>query len=180
MRRTRHIVLAGAVLLAAVPPFLPALENEVLFGTYVDTLRNLETRGGTFSYRLWLSDWEEPADIPFSLLYPRPLVWGVEAGAGQVYEPESAWEGSLCLLLKIEGDITRDLGAYFLAAGGGSYSDASYERMSEPMNFCIRAAAGIRLERVILQGTYEHRSNAGFEQPNRGLDVLVASMGFRF
>lgn len=172
-------MLAGAILLTGAPS-LPALENEVLFGTYVDTLRNLETRGGTFSYRLWLSDWEEPSDIPFSLLYPRPLVWGAELGAGRVHRPESAWEGSLCLLLKIEEDFTRDLGGYLLAAGGGSYSDATYERMSEPMNFCIRAAAGIRLERVILQGAYEHRSNAGIEQPNRGLDVLLASLGFRF
>ena len=172
-------MLAGAILLAGAPS-LPALENEVLFGTYVDTLRNLETRGGTFSYRVWLSDWGEPDDLPFSLARPRPLVWGAEIGAGRVYRPQSAWEGSLCLLLKIEENFTRDFGGYLLAAGGGSYSDASYERMSEPMNFCVRAAAGLRLERIILQGAYEHRSNAGIEQPNRGLDVLLASLGFRF
>ncbi len=180
MKRLARSILLAALGLLAVPPLLPALENEVLFGTYVDTLRNLETRGGTFSYRVWLSDWEEPPDIPFSFFYPRPLVWGAELTAGRVYRPESASEGSLCLLLKIEGNLTRRFGAFLLAAGGGSYSDATYERMSEPMNFCVRAAAGFRIERIILQGAYEHRSNAGIEQPNRGLDVLFASLGFRF
>ena len=84
MKRLARSILLAALGLLAVPPLLPALENEVLFGTYVDTLRNLETRGGTFSYRVWLSDWEEPPDIPFSFFYPRPLVWGAELTAGRV------------------------------------------------------------------------------------------------
>jgi len=182
-KRARSLISAGFVfgvgLLAAVPR-LPALENEILFGNYVYTLRNLETRGVTASYRLWFSDWEEPPGRAFSLLYPRPLTWGVEAGAGRVYRPESAWEGSLSLLLKLEENFTRDIGAFVLASGGGSYSQAHYEYMSTDLNFSVRAALGIRLQRFILQGAYEHRSNAGIKRPNRGMDVLLVSLGFRF
>jgi len=156
-----------------------ALEQEVFFGTYIETLHNENTRGATLAYRLWLTRQKED-ERGFSLLYPRPITLGLEFRGGRVLVPETGWEGGISLLFKYERDFCETMGGYLFLSGGGSYSGVNYPGIPTNFNFLSRGGVGFRLENLILQGAYEHRSNGGLRKPNQGLDLIQVSLGFRF
>ena len=102
-----------------------------------------------------------------------------ELGAGRLVEPETAWEGVLLLNLRLEAGRAGDLGGGISLGFGGSYSGVEYVRTSA-WNFVSRAGVFLRFQGLLVQGAYEHRSNAGLSWPNRGLDVFTGGLGFRF
>ncbi len=177
MMRLLPTIVLFCLLVSSAPAARAAIRQELFLGGYVSTLRNRETRGGTAAYRIWLT---AGADQGFSLLYPLPFTLGCELRGGWLREPDAAGEVSLLVDLKYELDLHRDFGFYLLASGGGNYTGADYESVPTHVNFIDRGSVGIRLYRFLLQASYEHRSNAGLEAPNRGVDLITASVGYRF
>jgi len=153
------------------------IEQEILLGGYVCTPRNLETRGGTTAYRLWLVPEE---DQGLSIIYPQPLTVGFEIRGGYLWEPEDDWEASIMIDLKYEFNLNDNIAIYLLGSTGGNYSGIDYESVATHYNFTSRGSLGIFIYRAIIQASYEHRSNAGLEQPNRGVDLITVSAGYRF
>ncbi|MFH1038201.1 MAG: acyloxyacyl hydrolase [PVC group bacterium] len=169
--------IALSCLLLTVTETRADVDQELFLGAYVSTLRNLPTRGVTGAYRIWL---KAGADQGFSILYPRPFTLGCELRGGWLWGPDDTGEVSLLVDLKYELDLYDDFGFYLLISGGGNYSGASYESVPTHVNFIDRGSFGIRIYRVLLQASYEHRSNAGLDAPNRGVDLITASVGYRF
>lgn len=162
-------------------PRAEAIDQEVLFGGYAYTLRNLDTSGMILAYRIWLTKSEaEEKKMKFSLIYPRPIVIGFEARGGRLHKPDAGWEAELTLDFKYEIDFTWDFGAFIFLAGGGSYSDIDYTNVPTHYNFVTRGGVGLRLERLFFQTAYEHRSNGHLRPSNRGMDAITASVGVRF
>ena len=152
-------------------------EQEIFLGGYVCTPRNLETRGGTAAYRIWLIPDE---DRGFSILYPQPLTLGFEIRGGYLWEPDDDWEASILIDLKYEFNLSDNIAIYLLGSTGGNYSGIDYDAVATHYNFTSRGSLGISIYRTIIQTSYEHRSNAGLEQPNRGIDLVTVSAGYRF
>ncbi|MDP8215511.1 MAG: acyloxyacyl hydrolase [Candidatus Euphemobacter frigidus] len=148
-----------------------------MLGSYVSTLRNLNTEGVVLAYRLWFKPGQ---DDGFSILHPRPLELGFELRGGCLWKPKDTGEGSLLIDLKYELDPGNDFGFYLLAGLGGNYSGVSYTEVATHFNFIERGSLGIRIFRFIIQTSYEHRSNAGLRSPNRGIDLLTVSLGLRY
>ncbi len=153
------------------------IRQELLAGTYPATLRNLETAGVTLAYRVTLLPGENP---DFTLLYPRPLAWGLEARGGWLWKPQDTGEAALLLNLSYDLDLGRGYGLFFLIGGGGSYSGADYDSVAKHFNFVERAGIGVRVGPGIVQFSYEHRSNGGLWSPNRGIDLVTAEAGMEF
>ncbi|HPJ72842.1 MAG TPA: acyloxyacyl hydrolase, partial [bacterium] len=59
------------------------------------------------------------------------------------------------------------------------YSGVRYSRTTY-WNIVTRAGAALRFDDFLLQGAYEHRSNAGLGPYNRGVDLITAAVGVRF
>ncbi|MEA1929231.1 MAG: acyloxyacyl hydrolase [Candidatus Auribacterota bacterium] len=153
------------------------VDHEVFLGEYVFTPRNLDTRGETAAYRLWFIP---EKDRGFSLIYPQPLTLGFEIRGGYLREPEDDWEASLMIDLKYEFNLSDNITIYFLGSTGGNYSGIDYHKVATNFNFTSRGSLGVCIYQAILQASYEHRSNAGIEQPNRGIDLVTVSVGYRF
>ncbi len=171
------LISAGALF----SPRAEAIDQEVLFGGYAYTLRNLETRGMILAYRIWLTKSEaEEKKLNFSLLYPRPIVIGFEVRGGRLHKPDTGWEAELTMDFKYEIDFSWDFGAFIFLAGGGSYSDIDYTNVPTYYNFVTRGGVGLRFERLFFQTAYEHRSNGHLRSANRGIDAVTASVGARF
>jgi len=145
-------------------------------GGYAYTPRNLHTEGGTAAYRIWFIPDE---DQSISVIYPKPLTLGFEARGGYIWEPEHTWEASIMIDLKYEFILSKNIAVYLLASTGGNYSGVEYQSVATNYNFINRGTGGICIYRTIIQTSYEHRSNAGLEQPNRGVDLVSASVGYR-
>lgn len=168
-----------AALLLILASETGAFEQELFFGSYVETLHNENTRGATLAYRFWFSPRKENGG-GFSILHPRPITLGLEVRGGRIYAPQTGWETGISLLFKYERDFNETVGAYVFLSGGGSYSEVDYPGMATAYNFLTRGGLGLRVERLILQAAYEHRSNGGLRKPNQGLDLIQVSIGFRF
>ncbi|HDL64555.1 MAG TPA: hypothetical protein ENH12_04110 [Proteobacteria bacterium] len=153
------------------------IEREVFLGGYLCTPRNLETRGGTAAYRIWLIPDE---DRGFSIFYPQPLTLGFEIRGGYLREPEDDWEASILIDLKYEFNLNDNIALYLLGSTGGNYSGIDYEEVATHYNFTSRGSLGVCIYQLIVQSSYEHRSNAGLRQPNRGVDLVTLSFGYRF
>jgi len=153
------------------------IEQEIFLGGYVYTPRNLHTEGGTAAYRIWFIPGE---DQSFSIIHPQPLTLGFEARGGYLWEPEHTWEASIMIDLKYEFNLNENIAIYLLGSTGGNYSGIDYEAVATHYNFTSRGSLGISIYRAIIQTSYEHRSNAGLEQPNRGVDLVTVSLGYRF
>ena len=168
-------------LLVLFPSLSTADEQELLFGTYLFTLRNLDTRGATLAYRYWLSRSEvERERHGFSVFYPYPVVVGLEARGGRLVDPETGFEGGLLLNFRLELSLIEDLSAGIVLGAGGSYSEMDYENVPTHYNFISRGGIFCRFQRFLVQAAYEHRSNGHLRSSNRGLDVITGSAGFRF
>jgi hypothetical protein len=175
----RHLILTilTILLLPAFPAKSGEIRQELLGGTYLATLRNLKTEGATLAYRIaFLSEPEQY----FSLFYPGPLYWGLEARGGFLWKPEDAGEAAILLNLAYDLDLGQKTGIFFLIGGGASYSSADYNRVAKHFNFIERTSIGGRFDRFIVQLSYEHRSNGGIWSPNRGTDLITAELGIEF
>ena len=157
--------------------FGAGIEQEVFVGGYIDTLRNLDTKGGTIAYRLWLMPGK---DQGFSIIYPQPITLGFEVRGGYLWEPQHTWEASVMLDLKYEFNLIKNINVYLLIGSGGNYSGVDYEAVATHYNFINRASLGVCVYGGIVQISYEHRSNGFFREPNRGVDLITASLGYRF
>jgi len=182
MRLSFRISIPAAIFTALALIFTALIsggevDQEIFLGGYVYTPRNLHTEGGTAAYRLWFVPCE---DESFSIIYPKPLTLGFEARGGYIWEPEHTWEASIMIDLKYEFNLNKDIAVYILAGTGGNYSGVEYESVATNYNFISRGGVGICIYRAIIQTAYEHRSNAGLEQPNRGVDLVTVSLGYRF
>ncbi|GEM_PF-958698 len=153
------------------------VEQEMFLGGYVYTPRNLHTEGGTAAYRIWFLPGD---DRGLSIIYPQPLTLGFEARGGYLWKPENAWEASIMIDLKYEFNLIENIAIYLLGSTGGNYSGVEYESVATHYNFINRGSLGICIYQAIIQTSYEHRSNAGLEQPNRGVDLITVSAGYRF
>lgn len=153
------------------------VDQEIFLGGYVYTPRNLHTEGGTASYRLWLLPGD---DQGFSIFYPQPLTLGFEARGGYIWEPDHTWEASIMIDLKYEFNLNKHIAAYLLGGTGGNYTGVDYKSVATHYNFINRGSLGICIYQAIIQTSYEHRSNAGLRQPNRGVDLVTVSLGYRF
>ena len=172
------VATAIALSLTSTAPIVRGeIEQEIFLGGYLYTPRNIKTEGATAAYRIWLIPGD---DVGFSLLYPEPLTMGFEIRGGYLQEPEDDWEASIMIDLKYEFNLNENIGLYLLGSTGGNYSGIDYHEVATNFNFTSRGSLGIRIYRVILQASYEHRSNAGLEQPNRGIDLITGSAGYRF
>ncbi len=168
-------IFCVSILLLSPPPGRAA-EPEILLGCYPATPRNSQTQGITLTGRIWFPPKKEES---FSLLYPRPLVWGLEVRAGWLWAPEFAGEKAILGLLKYEGKITVNGSIYGFIGSGGSYSSAHYSN-STRANFISRGGLGLRFHSFLFQAALEHRSNAGLSSHNRGVDLVTAALGYRF
>jgi hypothetical protein len=176
MRRAFFTTLT-LILLPAFPVQSSGIRQELLAGTYPVTVRNLKTEGVTLAYRIaFLPE----AGQGFSLLYPRPLAWGLEARGGWLWKPDDTGEAALLLNLSYDLDLGRKFELFFLIGGGGSYSGAVYANVAKHFNFIERTGIGVRVGRALFQVSYEHRSNGGLWSPNRGIDLVTAEAGMVF
>ncbi len=176
MRRAFFATLT-LLLLPAIPGKSAGIRQELLAGTYPVTVRNLKTEGITLAYRL---SFLPEAEGNFTLLNPRPLVWGLEARGGWLWKPDDTGEAALLLNLSYDLDLGRGFELFFLIGGGGSYSGADYASVARHFNFVERTGIGVRVGRGIFQLSYEHRSNGGIWSPNRGIDLVTAEAGMVF
>ena len=170
------LAIFGAGILFLSPPPGRAVEPEILLGWYPATLRNHRTQGLILTGRLWFPPKKEK---PFTLLYPRPLVWGVEIRTGWLYLPETGGEKAILGLLKYEGEITVNCSIYGFIGSGGSYSSTRYAN-STHANFITRGGLGFLFHPWLFQIAYEHRSNAHLSAHNRGVDLVTGALGYRF
>jgi len=181
--RLLSIISIPAAIFAALSLIFPTLivgggvEQEIFLGGYVYTPRNLHTDGGTAAYRIWFIPDE---DQSISIIYPKPLTLGFEARGGYIWEPEHTWEVSIMIDLKYEFNISEKIALYLAAGTGGNYSGVDYSSVATHYNFTSRGTLGICIYRTLIQTSYEHRSNAGLEQPNHGVDLVTVSLGYRF
>ena len=180
--KSLKIIFAGLPFLFSLfSPLSAASEQEAFLGTYLTTLRNLETRGIILAYRYWLTrDEEERLEKGFSIFYPYPICLGFEVRGGYLTRPEDGLECALMINLRYELPIANELCSGFFLGTGGSYSEMKYEKVATHANFINRAGVYFKCYRFLIQSAYEHRSNGHLCSHNRGLDVITASLGYRF
>ena len=166
--------------LTLLPAAARGFEHDLLFGGYVNTLRNLDTQGMTLAYHLWITPSPERSREGASFLYPLPFNWGLELKGGRLNRPQEAWEVALLAQIKYELEIFPRLGFFATLGGGGSYTEAEYTSIPTDYSFVGRIGLGCRIEHFLIQVVYEHRSNGGIVRPNRGLDLIETAVGFRF
>ncbi len=174
-------ILTAGLFLSLASSVFGEVEHEILLGTYLTTLRNLNTRGTTLAYRCWLTRaGAERRENGFSVFYPFPLIVGFEVRTGYLTRPDEGLEGALMLNLRYQPvEFNKFVGGLFLGTGA-SYSDMNYEKVATHLNFINRGGIYLGWNGCILQSAYEHRSNGHLCSHNRGLDVITASLGYRF